>query len=102
MSLPRPKGVGLPPGWVPLLEMPSGVGRRRQQQTVAAKVFAAFAPLALHVAALRNGKGAIAAAEGRQVAAVQAAAVGGGPLAASAPAQHHDEEGLVQDGAVAT
>ena len=49
--------AGLLLGWVALLEMPVGVGRRRQQQTVAARVFEAFAPLTLHAAALRNGKG---------------------------------------------
>ena len=56
------RGAGIPHWWVILLAMPAGVGWRAQQRTVAARVFSAFAPLALHVAALRNGKGAIAAA----------------------------------------
>ena len=74
--------AGLPLGWVPLLEMPVGAGRRRQQQTVAARVFAAFAPLTLHVAALRNGKGAVAAAAEAQRLETRAADAAGGEPAA--------------------
>jgi hypothetical protein len=67
------KGAGLPPSWVPLLEVPMGVSRSRQQQTVAARVLGAFASLALHVSELRNGKGAVAAA----VVAIAVPAVAG-------------------------
>src|SRR6185437_7312471 len=72
--------AGIPSSWITLLEMPQGAGWRRQQQTVAARVMSAFAPLAVHVAALRNGKGIVAAA-------VAASAVGGPlpvPLAVAA------------------
>ena len=72
------KAAGLPPGWVPLLEMPRRAGWQRQQQTVAARVLTAFAPLALHVAALRNGRGTVAAAV--------AAAAEDGPVDAQADA----------------
>ena len=67
--------------WIPLLEMPQGAGRWRQQQTVAARVISAFAPLAVHVAALRNGKGLVAAAADKAELAAQAAVGGVGPQA---------------------
>ena len=53
--------AGLPARWIPLLEMPVGVSRARQRQSVAARMFAAFAPLATQVALLRNGRGVAAA-----------------------------------------
>jgi hypothetical protein len=57
--------------------MPQGAGRWRQRQTVAAKVISAFAPLAVHVAALRNGKGLVAAAAEKAARVAAQAAVGG-------------------------
>ena len=71
------KAAGIPLGWVPLLEIPVGVGRRRQQNTVAARVLAAFAPLALHVAALRNNRGEVAAARDRLARAQKSAVASG-------------------------
>ena len=73
--------AGLPQSWIPLLEMPQGTGRWRQRQTVAARVLSAFAPLAVHVAALRNGKGSLVVAAEQVVVAAPAAAVEAAPLA---------------------
>ena len=67
------------------LRFPGRLDRWRQRQTVAAKVISAFAPLAVHVAALRNGKGLVAAAEKAARAAAQAAVGGVGPQAVALP-----------------